>query len=104
MGGRSWYYDTEDELDERNEQLGKAFIAGLNNQSNQPTEALKSFTPMKLYTHKGGQMSFFEEISQPQVETRVGSTRAVEYVLIAKQGHHITKRTYIEEYGPELDD
>lgn len=94
---RSWYYEQEDELEDRNEAFGKAFVASrLQNQS----EVVKSHVIAKLYTHKDGQLSLFEEQAQHQ---RVGSSRGIEYVKLTKRGDIVMERSYVEEYGPEVD-
>ena len=98
MSGRSWYFEAEDDIDERNEEIGKAFVASL---KTEPQPIVKTMAVAKLYTHENGQISLFEEVPKAQ---RIGSTRGIEYVLIAKQGHHIIERTYVEEYGPEIED
>lgn len=98
--GRNWYQDMEDELEERNEAIGRAFIA-----ANKP-ELLKQ-EPVKEST-ESLQLSLFEEAEQAEKksgikEGRVGSTRGTEYILLSKRGRPVKVR-YEEGYGPEVED
>lgn len=96
MAGRSWYYDIEDDLEERNEAMGRAFVSDLN-QEKKPV--IKTDDALKLFEYKDGQLSMFEE----PISYKVGTTRGYEYIQYAKREDPVKVMGYAEEYIPEIE-
>ena len=96
--GKNWYQDLEDDLDERNEAIGRAFVA-----ANNPELVTKDPEPARS---EPVQLSIFgdeeKEVKEKHPKQgRVGSTRGTEYILLTKRGQPVRVR-YEEGYGPEL--
>ena len=102
---RNWYQEQEDDMDERNESFGRDFVSSFMKKEEPKEkpkkEILKQNIVAKIYTHKNGQLSFFEDI--PSYE-KIGTNRGVEYIKYSKRGEPVKERGYIEEYLPELED
>lgn len=93
---RNWYQEQEDEMEDRNESFGRAFVESLKKEQQ---EILKQKELAKLYTHRNGQLSLFEEIV-PEHKF-VGTTRGI--IKLTKRDYGFSEE-YIEEYGPEFED
>ena len=94
---RNLYQEQEEDMEDRNEAFGRDFVASRTQQNQQPI--LKMPYVAKIYVHKSGQLSFFEELKPQQ---KIGTNRGVEYIKLTKGGRSV--RNYVEEYVPELDD
>lgn len=94
---RNWYQEVEDDMDERNEAIGRAFVAAKNLQTQKENkeEIFKNPTQMSIFGD--------EETSKKQ-SNRVGTNRGVEYVRLIKDDPSVRIMRYEEEYVPELDD
>lgn len=93
----NWYQEMEDDLEDRNEAIGRAFVAARNRQMQEENE--------KKITAKTEQVSILEkENSSKTKQNRVGTNRGVEYVRFVKRDPSVKVMRYEEEYVPELDD
>lgn len=93
----NWYQEMEDDLEDRNEAIGRAFVAARNRQMQEESE--------KKITAKTEQVSILEkENSSKTKQNRVGTNRGVEYVRFVKRDPSVKVMRYEEEYVPELDD
>ena len=93
----NWYQEMEDDLEVRNEAIGRAFVAARNRQMQEENE--------KKITAKTEQVSILEkENSSKTKQNRVGTNRGVEYVRFVKRDPSVKVMRYEEEYVPELDD
>lgn len=94
---RNWYQEMEDDMDERNEAIGRAFVAAKNLQVQNEIKKEIPITPTQISI-------FGEDQTKEEKPNRVGTNRGYEYVRLVKGDPSIRIMRYEEEYVPELDD
>lgn len=106
---RSWYFDSEEELEDRNEAIGRAYHQQyLEQQRKEQEEAmLKSQKLNSLYVHQDGQVSLFEENLRPaiikkQAQKAISHCPRITPVKVAKRNKNVSK-LFIEGFEAEVE-
>ena len=94
----NWYLEQELEREDRNESFGQDFIKW---RLEEQDKILKSQQMAKIYTHKNGQLSLFEEVV-PQ-HRYAGTTRGMLKITKREDKAEYGVAGYMEGYGPEVE-